>query len=114
MSIRILVADDHGIVREGLRSLLGRQPEMEIIGEATDGRKALDLVRELMPAGASQITVDLCTKSIIGQCVHYSFAQEIIVRLIPQLKYTEANINELAEHVTRFSLAAIKNFELKN
>ncbi len=49
MSIRILIADDHGIVREGLRSLIAKQSDMEIIGEADDGRKALELVHELEP-----------------------------------------------------------------
>lgn len=63
MSIRILVADDHGIVREGLRSLLGRQPDMAIIGEATDGRKALELVRELLP---DVIVMDITMPNLNG------------------------------------------------
>jgi len=49
MSTRILLAEDHAIVREGLRSLLEKQTDMEIIGETEDGRKAVELVRELMP-----------------------------------------------------------------
>ncbi len=49
MSIKIIIADDHGIVRQGLRSLLEKQPDMEIAGEAEDGRKAIELVRELKP-----------------------------------------------------------------
>lgn len=49
MSVRILLADDHAIVRQGLHSLLEEQPDMEVVGEAEDGRKALDLVRELVP-----------------------------------------------------------------
>ena len=36
--MRILVADDHGIVREGLKSLIEKQGDMEIVGEAEDGR----------------------------------------------------------------------------
>jgi two-component system, NarL family, response regulator NreC len=46
---RILVADDHGIVRKGLRFLLDRQPDMEVIGEASDGREAVLLSEELTP-----------------------------------------------------------------
>ncbi len=49
MSIKILLADDHAIMREGLRSLIEKEPDMEIVGEAEDGRKALELVRELSP-----------------------------------------------------------------
>jgi DNA-binding NarL/FixJ family response regulator len=49
MSIRILLADDHGIVRKGLRSLLERQPGMEIVGEAGDGREAVRLAENANP-----------------------------------------------------------------
>jgi len=49
MSIRILLADDHAMTREGLRSLIEKQSDIEVIGEAEDGRKAVCLVRELSP-----------------------------------------------------------------
>ncbi|MBA7663508.1 Transcriptional regulatory protein LiaR [subsurface metagenome] len=49
MSIRIVLADDHEIVRQGLRSLLEKEPDIKVVGEAEDGRKALHLVRELLP-----------------------------------------------------------------
>ena len=49
MSIRILIADDHGIVRQGLRMYLGSDPELEIIGEARNGAEALKLARQLHP-----------------------------------------------------------------
>ncbi len=49
MSIKVLLADDHAIIREGLRSLLEKQPEMEVIADTDDGRKAVELVRELLP-----------------------------------------------------------------
>jgi two-component system, NarL family, response regulator NreC len=47
--IRILIADDHGIVRTGLKLLLDRIPEMEVAGEAADGREAVRLAAELRP-----------------------------------------------------------------
>ena len=49
MNIRVLLVDDHAIIREGLRSLLEKQPEMEVVADTGDGRKAFDLVRELLP-----------------------------------------------------------------
>ena len=49
MSIRILLADDHKIMREGLRALLESEPDMEVVGEAENGRKAVQLAREIAP-----------------------------------------------------------------
>lgn len=49
MAIKIILADDHYIVREGLRSLLSQFPGIEIIGEADDGEQTLALVRQLQP-----------------------------------------------------------------
>jgi DNA-binding NarL/FixJ family response regulator len=49
MSIKVLLVDNHAIIREGLRSLLEKQPEMEVIADTDDGRKAIELVRELLP-----------------------------------------------------------------
>jgi two-component system response regulator NreC len=49
MSIRILLADDHKIVRAGLRALIEKQSGMEVIAEAGDGRSAVQMVQELLP-----------------------------------------------------------------
>lgn len=49
MTIRIMIADDHRIVREGLRMFLGRDPELEIVGEAADGAEAVEQARVLRP-----------------------------------------------------------------
>ncbi len=49
MSTRILLVDDHRIFREGLRIMLEKQPDFEIIGEAENGRSAVEMVRELLP-----------------------------------------------------------------
>jgi len=49
MSIRILLADDHKIVRDGLRTLIGKEAGMEVIGEAENGRKALKMAEKIRP-----------------------------------------------------------------
>jgi DNA-binding NarL/FixJ family response regulator len=49
MSIRILLVDDHKIVRAGLRALIEKQSGMEVIAEAGDGRSAVQMVQELLP-----------------------------------------------------------------
>lgn len=49
MSIRVILVDDHQIMLQGLRALLDKQPDMEVIAEAGEGRTALRLARDLMP-----------------------------------------------------------------
>lgn len=48
-TIRILICDDHAVVRRGLRSLVGVKPEMELIGEAVDGEEAVSMAKKLKP-----------------------------------------------------------------
>src|SRR5438270_7096790 len=49
MTIRILLVDDHSVVRKGLRLFLKYDPALEVVGEAADGAEALSLARELKP-----------------------------------------------------------------
>ncbi len=49
MTIRVLIADDQSIVRAGLATILSSQPDIEVIGQAADGREAVALARELRP-----------------------------------------------------------------
>ncbi len=49
MPIRIVIADDHQILRQGLRTLLEKEPDMEVVAEAEDGRRTVSLVKELVP-----------------------------------------------------------------
>src|SRR6476646_4112106 len=47
--IGIMIVDDHAIVRQGLRTYLDLQPDMQVVGEAADGKQAIDLARDLLP-----------------------------------------------------------------
>ncbi|MCW2642661.1 MAG: two component transcriptional regulator, LuxR family [Dactylosporangium sp.] len=49
MNIRILLADDHAMVRQGLRAFLGLSKDLQTVGEAVDGRQAVDLAHQLHP-----------------------------------------------------------------
>lgn len=62
-TIRVLLADDHAIVREGLKSLINSQPEMEVIGEAADGPAAVSLTAELDP---DVVVVDVSMPGLSG------------------------------------------------
>ena len=47
--IRVLLAEDQALVRDGLRMMLAAEPDIEVVGEAADGKQALELVRRLVP-----------------------------------------------------------------
>jgi NarL family two-component system response regulator LiaR len=48
-AIKVLITDDHNVVRQGLRMFLSRDPELEVVGEATNGQEAVAMARELEP-----------------------------------------------------------------
>jgi len=85
MGLRILLADDHQIVREGLRALIQEQEDMEVVAEAEDGRSAVRLGRELLPdviimdvsmpdlngiEAARQVASELPGVKVIGLSIH--------------------------------------------
>src|SRR5215212_2254955 len=49
MNVRVLIADDHGVVRQGLTMYLKLDPELEVVGEASNGEEALHMARDLKP-----------------------------------------------------------------
>jgi len=68
------------------------------------------IVRELLGPDADDRAVRDCALSVAGQCCFYRHAHEMIRRLYPEQKHTPQQIEHLAEHVTRFSLAAIESY----
>jgi DNA-binding NarL/FixJ family response regulator len=63
IAVRILIADDHGIVRDGLKSLLVGQPGMEVVGEAENGQQAIQMARQYTP---DAIVMDMSMPNLNG------------------------------------------------
>jgi two-component system, NarL family, response regulator NreC len=106
MSIRVLIADDHGIVREGLHSLIGKQPDMEIVGEADDGRKALELVRKLQP--------DIALMDISMPNLNGVDATRLIVREFPNVKVIALSMHSSSMFVADMIKAGASGYMLKD
>jgi len=78
MSIRLLIVDDHGVVRQGLRMYLALDPELEVVGEAANGAEALRLAHELKP---DVVLMDLLMPVMDGVA-----ATEAIRRELPEVE----------------------------
>ena len=74
MAIRILIADDHEVVRQGLRTFLELDPELEIVGEAADGREAVRLAHRLRP---DVVLMDLLMPELDGIAATRLIRQEL-------------------------------------
>jgi DNA-binding NarL/FixJ family response regulator len=74
MAIRVLIADDHTVVREGLRMFLRLDPDLEVVGEAADGDEALGLARQLRP---DVVLMDLLMPVMDGIAATAAIRQEL-------------------------------------
>jgi len=74
MSIRVLLGDDHRIVREGLRILLEKEPDIEVIGEAEDGHSTVELARKLKP---QIVVMDITMPDLNGIEATYESTKEV-------------------------------------
>lgn len=78
--MKILIVDDHGIVREGLKSLIEQQPEMEVVGEAENGQTAIQLTKELSP---DVVIMDVSMPNLNGvEATKYLLQQKPDVKVI--------------------------------
>ena len=105
MSVRILLADDHGIIRQGLHSLLDKQPDMEVVAEAEDGRRALDLVQELLP---DIVIMDVTMPNLNGVD-----ATRQIVDRFPEVKVIALSIHSNRRFVADMLKAGASGYILK-
>jgi two-component system, NarL family, response regulator NreC len=105
MKIRIIVADDHAIIREGLRVMLGNQPDMEVVAVATNGREAIRLVDEDEPDVA---VIDISMPELNGI--------EAIQQMLPRhsdIKVIVLSIHETKPYVYRAMKAGVKGYLIK-
>lgn len=78
--MKILIVDDHGIVREGLKSMIEQQAEMEVVGQANDGQMAVQLTKELSP---DVIIMDVSMPNLNGvEATRYILEQKPDVKVI--------------------------------
>ena len=88
---RVVIAEDHTIVREGLRALLSAGPDFEIVGEAEDGREAIKCVENLMP--------DLVLMDLSMPKMHGIDAIREIKRQNPQSKILVLTVHKTEEYI---------------
>jgi DNA-binding NarL/FixJ family response regulator len=74
MTVRVVIADDHHVVREALRLLLDLDPEIEVVGQAADGTEAIRLTRELQP---DLVLMDLAMPQMDGIAATATIRQEV-------------------------------------
>lgn len=104
--IRILLADDHTLVREGLRKILETQAGWEVIGEAADGREAVRQALELKP---DLVIVDLAMPQLSGVD-----AIQQIVRRLPSVRVLVLSMHADEVYVTRALKAGAHGYLLKD
>lgn len=86
MSIRILITDDHGVIRAGLRSLLETNPDFQVIGEASDGYEAVNMTFALQP---DILLLDLSLPGLTGLEV-----AKMVLKSYPSLKILFLTVSE--------------------
>jgi len=104
--IKIVFADDHAIVRDGLRSLFKSDGRFDIAGEATDGAEAIKLVAKHRP--------DVAVLDISMPGVNGVEATEIIKRQYPETKVLILTIHENEGYIQELILAGADGYVLKN
>ena len=105
MPIRILLADDHEVVRDGVRALLEKQADMAVVGEAADGRQAAQLADDLDP---DVIVMDVGMPNLNG-----IDATRRILAAHPQIAVVILSMHQDESYVLRSLKAGAKGYLLK-
>ena len=105
-SVRVLLADDHALVRAGLRELLQKLPDVEVVAEANDGREALALVKSALP---NLVLLDITMKGLTGL-----EAAERIIKDFPGVKVIMLSMHANEEYVLRALRAGVHGYIIKD
>jgi two-component system response regulator NreC len=103
--IRLLVVDDHPVVRAGLRTLLSAQDDMDVVGEAADGRAAIECAVALEP---DVVVIDITMKGMGGL-----EATQEITRRLPDTKVLVLTMHENEEYLRQLLEAGATGYVLK-
>ncbi len=105
MGIRIVLADDHVVMRHGLSQVLQQEEGMEIVGQASDGRSAIKLVKELVP---DVVVMDITMPDLNG-----IEATREIRKEMPDVKVVALSMHTTAKHITEMFRAGASGYVLK-
>jgi two-component system, NarL family, response regulator NreC len=106
MKIRIILADDHKIVRDGLRSLIEKQDDMEVVAEAVNGREAVRIAQELAP---DVVIMDIAMPELNG-----IEATQQIIAVVPQCKVLALSMHADKRYVLEMLKAGAVGYLLKD
>lgn len=103
--IRVLIADDHTLVRQGIRMMIEAQPDLQVVGEASDGNEAIRLAQELSP---DLIVMDIAMPDMDGL-----EATHIIKHNQPDVKILAVTMHEGEDYFFKILAAGASGYVLK-
>ncbi len=103
---RVLIAEDHTIVRQGLCAMLGSEPDIEVVGEASDGLEATEMARKLVP---DVVLMDVAMRNLNGL-----EATRKIKKLFPQMKVLVLTMYDNEEIIFQILKAGASGYLIKD
>jgi len=104
--IRILLADDHSLVRQGFRAILSTQPDMQIVGEAGNGREAVELAEQLKP---DVVVMDVAMPELNG-----IEATRRLIESAPRIRVLALSMHKDSVYVREILRAGARGYLLKD
>ncbi|HEX8847504.1 MAG TPA: response regulator transcription factor [Pyrinomonadaceae bacterium] len=103
--LRILLADDHTLIREGLKALINAQPDMDVVGEASDGKAACQEAKALRP---DLVVMDVSMPELNG-----AKATERLKQALPEIKVLALTVHEDKGYLQQMIQAGASGYMLK-